>query len=76
MKLPKEQYLALKKFKKKVREENTGKIVKDKQGHLYKVNADGSIRRLTGDDLRNRLTDDYGKEKDKGPAFGGTVRTK
>ena len=71
-KLPKEQYLELKKFKKKVREERIGKTVKDKQGHLYKVDSDGSIRRLTGDDLRNRLIDEYGREKDKGPAFGGT----
>lgn len=55
MKLPKEQYLALKKFKREVREERAGKLVKDHSGHLYMVNEDGSLQRCGRDDLRETI---------------------
>lgn len=50
--LPKEQYLALQKFKLEAKKESEGKLVRDHSGHLYKVTKDGSLRRLTRDELR------------------------
>jgi hypothetical protein len=52
--LPREQYLALKAFKKKVRDERVGKFVKDHSGHIYKVDSNGSLRRLTREELLER----------------------
>lgn len=73
MRLPREQYLALKKYKKKIKEEREGKTIRDRNGHLYMVDSDGSIRRLTGNDLRDRLTDEYGRDRDRGPAFESSI---
>ncbi len=49
--LPKDQYLALQAFKKKVRQERLGKLIKDHSGHIYRVNEDGSLSRAGRDDL-------------------------
>ena len=49
--LPKEQYEALKKFKKMVNKERANKLIKDHAGHIYKVNSNGSLERLTRDEL-------------------------
>lgn len=49
--LPKEEYENLKKFKKMVREERANKLIKDHSGHIYKVTKDGSLERLTRDEL-------------------------
>lgn len=49
--LPKEEYENLKKFKKMVREERANKLIRDHSGHIYKVTKDGSIKRLTRDEL-------------------------
>lgn len=43
--LPKEQYLALKQFKKKVNSERAGKLLRDHSGHIYEVDENGSLRR-------------------------------
>lgn len=53
--LPKEQYLALKKFKREVNEERAGKLVRDHSGHLYKVDENGSLQRCGRDDLREAI---------------------
>jgi len=58
MRLPKDQYVALKKFKKKVNEERSGSLVRDHSGHLYEVTSDGSIRRCGRDDLIKKSRED------------------
>lgn len=50
--IPKDQYLALQKFKSEVNKEREGKLIRDHSGHLYKATKDGSLRRLTRDELR------------------------
>lgn len=51
MKLPKDQYLALQKFKKKANAEKVGKIVRDHSGHLYRVDNNGSLQKLTREEM-------------------------
>lgn len=55
MRLPKEQYLALKKYKREVNSERAGKLVRDHRGHLFRVNDDGSLQRCGRDDLREAI---------------------
>lgn len=69
MRLPKDQYLALKKFKKEVKEEFKGKVIRDHSGHLYKVHEDGSIRRLGRDELSINFFKPA-RKRNIGPAFG------
>ncbi len=55
MRLPKDEYLSLKKFNRKTNEERAGKLVRDHSGHLYRINEDGSLQRCGRDDLRETI---------------------
>lgn len=69
--LSKEAYLALKKFKKGTNESRKGKIFKDHANHLYEVDSDGSIRRLSREQFNSRIIDSS-HERDTGPAIRST----